>query len=110
MAVLSQSAHPATSGAESLTVFSFSDQMTSLAAPASVNGNLRFVDMDSNGLVDAGDRIDIHPPGMVTSNGWDSYMIRIGNWSAGAPAYGPAVHVLLRGPAGILVAPTGAAK
>src|SRR5207253_1217012 len=73
----------ATIGAESLSGFSVADQMTSLAAPASVNGNLRFVDIDSNGLVDAGDRIDIHPPGMVTSNGWASYMIRIGNWSAG---------------------------
>ena len=99
----------ATIGAESLSGFSVADQMTSLAAPASVNGNLRFVDMDSNGLVDAGDRIDIHPPGMVTSNGWDSYMIRIGNWSAGAPAYGAAVHLFLVGPGGVLDALPSAA-
>jgi len=99
----------ATIGAESLSGFSVADQMTSLAAPASVNGNLRFVDMDSNGLVDGGDRIDIHPPGMVTSNGWDSYMIRIGNWSAGAPAYGAAVHLFLVGPGGVLDALPSAA-
>ena len=89
-------------GAESPPGFSVVDRMTSLALPSSVNGMLRFVDTDSDGLVNAGDRIDIRPPATGTSNGWNSYMIRIGNWSIGAPAYGSALHVFLVGPGGVL--------
>jgi hypothetical protein len=96
-------------GAESPQGFSVADQMTSLALPASVNGTLRFVDTDSNGLVNAGDRIDIRPSATGASNGWNSYMIRIGNWSIGAPAYGSAVHVFLVGPGGVIDALPGAA-
>ncbi|HYS73962.1 MAG TPA: hypothetical protein VEO96_08295 [Thermoplasmata archaeon] len=78
------------------------DRMTSLAAPASANGTLRFVDADSDGLVGSGDRLDVRLPPTTSPNGWDTYILRLGNWSAGAPNIGAAIHVILVGPAGPL--------
>jgi hypothetical protein len=79
---------------------SVADQMTSLAALTSANRSLRFVDVDANGLVYLGDRLDVHFPPTGSSNGWDAYILRIGNWSAGAPADVRGVHVILVGPTG----------
>jgi hypothetical protein len=76
--------------------------MTFFAAPTSANGSLRFVDADPNGLVNSGDRLDVHLPSAGFSNGWDAYLLRIGNWSAGTPVGVRGVHVILVGPAGPL--------
>lgn len=82
--------------------FSVADRMTSLAAPSSANGTLRFVDADSNGLVDSGDGVDIRLPSTGSPTGWDTYLVKIGNWSAFAPMPGAGVHIILAGPAGPL--------
>jgi len=88
--------------------YSLADQMISLAAPVSTNGTLRFVDADSNGLVNSGDGLDVRFPPTASSNEWDSYLIRIGNFSFG-PSNGSGVHLTLIGPAGPFEALAGEA-
>ena len=82
--------------------FTVADQMTSLAAPASANGRLRFVDADSDGLVGSGDRVDVRPPPTGSPNGWDTYILRLGNWTVAAPNTAAAIHLILVGPTGPL--------
>jgi hypothetical protein len=79
--------------------FSVVDRMGSLAAPSSANGSLRFEDADSNGLVNSGDAIEVRFPPTDAPNRWDSYLIRIGNFSFG-PSSGSGAHVTLVGPNG----------
>ncbi len=81
--------------------FAVADRMTSLGAPASANGSLRFVDADSNGLVNTGDGLDVRLPATASSHAWQAYMVRIGNWSFG-PVQGSGVHVIMVGPSGPL--------
>jgi len=76
--------------------------MTSLAAPASANGTLRFLDADSDGLVGSGDRLDVRLPPTGSPNGWDTYFLRLGNWSTGTPNIAAAIHLIPVGPSGPL--------
>lgn len=78
------------------TGFSIADRMASLGA-ASESGMLRFVDADSDGIVGNDDRLEVRLPSTGSANAWDSYLVMIGNWSASAPRYGAAVHVILTG-------------
>ncbi len=82
--------------------FVVADRMTSLAAPASTNGILRFVDADSDGLVGSGDRLGVRLPSTGSPNGWDTYVLRLGNWSGGGPNIAAGIHVILVGPSGPL--------
>ncbi len=92
----------ATVGGSYLVGFVVADRMTSLAAPASANGTLRFLDADSDGLVGSGDRLDVRLPPTGSPNGWDTYFLRLGNWSAGTPNIAAAIHLILVGPSGPL--------
>lgn len=82
--------------------FSIADEMTSLAAATSTNGNMRFVDRDANGLVDSGDRIDVRFPSTGAPNGWVTYLLRVGDWSSSAPSSIKGIRVILVGPEGPL--------
>jgi len=92
----------ATIGGSDLVGFEVADRMTSLAAPASTNGTLRFVDADSDGFVGSGDRLDVRLPPTGSPNGWDTYFLRLGNWSTGTPNIAAAIHLILVGPSGPL--------
>lgn len=82
--------------------FRIADRMTSLAATGSANGILRFVDVDVNGLVNSGDRLDVRLPSTGSPNAWYTYLVMIGNWSAMAPSNAAGVHVILAGQIGPL--------
>lgn len=79
--------------------FAIADRMTSLAAGTSANGTLRFVDVDSNGLVNQGDRLEVRLP-PAASNAWDSYLIRMGDWSTVGPQRGFGIRLILVGSTG----------
>lgn len=82
--------------------YSVIDRLPSLAATTSANGSMRFVDVDANGMVDDGDRLDIRIAPTPGANAWDFYQLEIGQWGplAAGHRYVNAVHVFLNGPNG----------
>lgn len=76
------------------------DAMTSLAAGVSRNGTLRYEDVNGNGLVDDGDRLDVRLPSLGASNAYETYMLQIGEAGGRMTAYAYGGHYVLNGPRG----------
>jgi hypothetical protein len=82
--------------------FTVADRMSSLAAGNSTNGTLRFLDVNGDGLVDNGDRLDVRLP---PTTGWETYLLEIGSVGGMAPTHPAGVHFILDGPSGPLEVP-----
>jgi hypothetical protein len=79
--------------------FSVVDRMASLNGPA-VNGSLRFVDLNANGLVDDGDRLDAKVAPPDGTNAWNVYQLVIGQWNGPDKRYVDSKHFFLHGRSG----------
>lgn len=76
------------------------DDMTSLAAGTSRNGTIRYVDIDGDGLVSDGDRLDVRLPSPGAGDAYTSYMLQIGEVGGRTAAYAYGGHYILNGPRG----------
>lgn len=81
------------------------DHLSALTAGASANGSLRFVDVGGNGLLDSGDRLDVHLSPTAAANSWAAYELGIGEWGGPGRRYVNGVHVFLIGRSGPLDIP-----
>ncbi len=77
------------------------DRMASLRDGTSVNGSLRFIDANADGMLDNGDRFDIRLPPTTASNAWATYLLQIG---AANVSYSGSARILINGPQGPLEA------
>lgn len=76
------------------------DRMPSLTGTAT-NGSLRFVDLNGNGLVDDGDRLDARVAPTDAATSWNVYQLVIGQWGRGPDQrYVDGLHLFLGGRTG----------
>jgi hypothetical protein len=76
------------------------DQLGSLAQGTSPKGMLKFVDVNGNGLVDGGDRLDVNLSATGSPTAWDSYLLLIGRSISPGDTYVFGTHFFLNGPRG----------
>jgi hypothetical protein len=76
------------------------DEMSSFSSPTSRNGTLRHADVNGNGLVDDGDRLDIRLPPTTSDNAYDTYLLQIGEANGTRAAYAYSARYILNGPQG----------
>jgi len=82
--------------------FPIVDEMASLATGVSRNASLHFVDVNRDGLVDDGDRLDLNLAPTTSPNAWDTYQLIIGGLFSAPQTYAAAAHLILNGPMGPL--------
>ncbi len=82
--------------------FPLIDRMSSLQAGTSLNGSLRFIDVNGDRMLDNGDRLDIRLPPTSSSTSWDTYLLQIGVPFGSNLTYVGLDRIMLNGPAGPL--------
>lgn len=82
--------------------FPLVDQMRSLRDGTSVNGSLRFIDVNRDGMLDDGDQLDVRLPPTNSATSWDTYLLQVGVFSAGNGSYAASLQFVLHGPQGPL--------
>src|SRR5207247_962001 len=76
------------------------DEMASLLDGTSRNGTVRYVDLNANGLLDDGDRLDLRAADPGTPTAYDTFMLQVGEAGGQMVAYTYGGHYLLNGRGG----------